>query len=181
MSLAIMLIILLIVSVVAILMASVVLGLIVTGGVPFISSNRKDFDAILKAADLKTGETIYDLGCGKAHLLIKAAKDYGAKGVGYEITLWPYLWAKIKIFLAKVDVRVEMKDFFKVDLSQADVVYCYLFPKVMLKLEEKFKKELKSGSRVVAYGFKLPNLKPTTIIATNSDNVELGKIFVYTF
>ena len=86
-----------------VMMLSVIIGLIMTGGVPFISTNKRDFKAILKAVDLKTGEIIYDLGCGKAHLLIYAAKRFGARGVGYELALWPYLWAKVKIYLAKAD------------------------------------------------------------------------------
>ena len=163
------------------MMTSVLWGLIVTGGVPFISTNKKDFKEILKAVELKEGEKLYDLGCGKAHLLIYGSKNFGAKGIGYELTLWPYIWAKIKIFLNRVDVKVFRKDFFSIDLSDADVVFCYLFPKVMKKLEPKFEKDLRPGSRVVSYGFKLPNRVPDKEIITNDDNVELGKIYVYNY
>lgn len=162
-------------------MMSIIIGLVQTRGVPFVSTNKKDFDAILKSVDLTVGETVYDLGCGKAHLLVKAAKEYNVKGVGYEISLWPYVWAKFNVWRAKANVKIYFKNFFKDDLSKADVVFCYLFPEVMAKLEDKFKKELKQGSRVVSYGFKLPNIISTSEIITNDDNLELGKIFVYTF
>lgn len=164
-----------------VMMASVIIGLILTRGVPFISTNKKDFKEILKAVELKPGETIYDLGCGKAHLLIYAAKKFKAKGIGYELTLWPYLWGKIKIRLSKADVEVRMKDFFAADLSQADVVFCYLFPSIMKKLEPKFESELKPGARVVSYSFKLPTRVPDREVVTNDDNTELGKIYVYQY
>ncbi|MEK7653380.1 MAG: hypothetical protein AAB358_02795 [Patescibacteria group bacterium] len=51
----------------------------------------------MAAAEIKPGEKIYDLGCGKASLLIKAAKKYGAISVGYEISLWPYFWARFNV------------------------------------------------------------------------------------
>ncbi|OGY43227.1 MAG: hypothetical protein A3B89_01050 [Candidatus Buchananbacteria bacterium RIFCSPHIGHO2_02_FULL_40_13] len=176
------LIIILVISIIVTLMTlSLIIGLIMTGGVPFISTSKKDFQNILEAVDLKPGEIIYDLGCGKAHLLIYAAKKFGAKGVGYELTLWPYLWAKLKIYLTKANVKVFRQNFFKADLSQADVVFCYLFPAVMAKLEPKFSKELKSGNRLVSYAFKLPDKIADKVVITNNDHAELGKIYVYNY
>jgi SAM-dependent methyltransferase len=176
------LIIILIISIVAtFMMLSTIWGLIVTGGVPFISTNKKDFKAILQTVGLKENETIYDLGCGKAHLLIYANKYFKAQGVGYEITLWPYLLAKLKIYLAKADVKIFRQNFFEADLKNTDVVFCYLFPEVMAKLESKFEKELRPGSRVVSYAFKLPNKVADKVVITNDDNTELGKIYVYQY
>jgi len=130
---------------------------------------------------LKPGEKIYDLGCGKASLLVLAAKEFGAKGIGYELSLWPYLWSRFNIFISRANVEVRMKNFFKADLSDADVVYCYLFPEIMARLEPKFAKELKPTARVVSYGFKLPNTEPVKIVETRSDGKKLDRIFVYKF
>lgn len=176
------LILILIVTIIAfVMMVSIVWGLIVTGGVPFISTNKKDFFEICLAADIKNGERVYDLGCGKAHFLVYAAKKFGAIGVGYELTLYPYLWSRVRILLNKVNVVVFRKNFFDVNLKEADVVFCYLFPKIMKKLEPKFEAELRPGSRVVSYSFKLPNRKPDKEIVTNDDNTELGRIYVYNY
>ena len=175
------LIILVVIILAMVMMISIVWGLIVTGGVPFISTNKKDFKAILQAVELKPKEIICDLGCGKAHLLVYASKYFGTKGVGYELTLWPYLWAKLKIYLTKTNVDIFRQNFFKADLTKADVVFCYLFPEVMAKLESKFEHELRSGSRVVSYAFKLPNRVADKIVITNNDNTELGKIYVYKY
>ncbi len=183
----ILIIILLIAVVITALSASIIVGLVQARGVPFVSTDKKDFDRILTAAGLKPGEMIYDLGCGKGTLLIRAAKKFGAKGIGYEISLWPWLWAQFNIWLSRADVKVYLKNFFKADLSRADVVFCYLFPEVMAKLEPKFQKELQPGSRVVSYSFKLPNLPPAEVVESK-DQPHLikplatsGKIHVYRF
>lgn len=169
-------------SIVALVLTlAVLIGMIRTGGIPFISTPKEKFDAILNAVDLKPGEKIYDLGCGKAHLLIRASKKYKAHGVGYELSLTPYLWARLKIWFSGADVEIKMSDFFKADLSGADVVFCYLFPWMMAKLEPKFQKELKKGARVVSYSFPLPNLEPNKVILSDSSNIRSGKIFVYNF
>ncbi len=159
-----------------------------TGGVPFISSPFYDLKNICQAAELKPGEVIYDLGCGKANLLVVASKYFKAKGVGYEISLWPYVWGLLRIWWNKADVELHFKNFFKADLSKADVVFCYLFPEIMAKLESKFKTELKPGARVVSYSFKLPNITPKKIINGKEINNffvknfrTTGKIYVYQF
>ncbi len=70
------------------------------------------------------------------------------------------MWAKLRSWVSGARLKLYMRDFFKADLSEADVVFCYLFPKIMEKLEGKFKTELRSGARVVSYGFRMPNREP---------------------
>lgn len=147
-----------------ILSTSIIFGLILSKGVPFISIPRADWLKMSEAAELRPGQTVYDLGCGKANLLTVAAKKFGVKGVGYEISLWPYLWGRLRICRCRADVKIRFQNFFQADLKNADAVFCYLFPQVMAKLEPKFISELKPGARVVSYAFKLPNAQPIKII-----------------
>ena len=163
------------------LFVSVIVGLIMVRGVPFVSTPRRKYRQILQSVELKPGEKIYDVGCGKASLLVLAAKEFGAKGIGYELSLWPWLWSQFNIFVSRANVEVRMKNFFKADLSDADVIYCYLFPEIMARLEPKFAKELKPTARVVSYGFKLPNTEPIKIVETRKDGKQLERIFVYKF
>jgi len=164
-----------------ILGVSLIVGLIMVKGVPFISTPKNELENICRAADLQPGQVVYDLGCGKANLLVVASKQFGAKGVGYELSLWPYLWARVRVWFYKADAEVLMKDFFQADLSRADAVFCYLFPEVMAKLEKKFKSELKSGAKVVSYAFQLSNVTPVKIVSGNSNKKSVGQIYVYQF
>lgn len=167
---------------------SLVIGLVMAKGVPFVSSPAYDLQNICRAVGLKSGEVIYDLGCGKANLLTVASKEFGAKGVGYEISLWPYVWARLRILILGAEVEMHLQDFFKADLSRADVVFCYLFPEIMAKLEPKFKAELKPGARVVSYSFRLPTMIPEKIVDgkqpdgfVDKNLRTTGKIYVYHF
>jgi SAM-dependent methyltransferase len=168
--------------------ASLIIGLFMARGVPFISSPRYDIESICSAVELKPGEIIYDLGCGKANLLTVASRKFGARGVGYEISLLPYVWAKLRIWFFRADVQMRLADFFKADLGEADVVFCYLFPEIMAKLEPKFRSQLKPGSRVVSYAFQLPNIAPIKVVDGNEPRGlfekigrTTGKIYVYQF
>ena len=59
-------------------------------------------------------------------------------------------------------------------------VFCFLIDKVMKKVEDKLANELKTGAKVICYGFKLPNWQPDDIIYTNSKNKNVSRIFIYT-
>lgn len=147
--------------------ASVIVGLVMTRGVPFVSLPQTDWLKMCEVAELKPGQLVYDLGCGKANLLTTAAKNFRVKGIGYELSLWPYLWGKWRIWRTGTDVEILMQNFFKADLSKADIVFTYLFPEIMVRLEEKFLKELKPGTKVVSYAFTLPNVKPVKVVPAN--------------
>lgn len=129
-------------------------------GSPYVLARHQTVKKTLELSSLKKGETLYDLGCGNGQVLIEAAK-MGAKATGFEISPYYYLWAKLRTFLfGRAVIQVKFQNIKAVDLSQADVVYCYLLPKFLEELAPKFKKELKNGARVVSVGFAIPGLKP---------------------
>jgi hypothetical protein len=168
--------------------SSIAWALIITKGVPFISTPRSDWLKICEAAELKPGQVVYDLGCGKANLLITAAKNFGIKGVGYEIALWPNVWGWLRIWWHRANVEIRMKNFLKADLGNADVVFCYLFPHVMDQLEAKFKKELKPGAKVVSYAFPMSNINPTKVVKSTQKYsfftkkpIHTSNIYIYQF
>ncbi len=145
---------------------------------PYVPTWQRDVRRMLKLAAVKPGEMLVDLGAGDGRFLITAAKEFGARGIGYEFSILPYLAALLRIALAGVrrQVRVEYRDFFQADLSVADVITCFLTPKAMEKLEPKFARELKAGCRVVSYAFKLPGWIPLKI---DKPKPTAGSVFLY--
>lgn len=115
-------------------------------GAPWVPTWRRDVERFLKLAQLKPGERFYDLGCGDGRLVAAAARA-GATAIGFECSLLPYILARIRCSSA----RVHYRDFWNVDLSDADVVYCFLMPKVYPKLKEKLERECKPGTRIILY------------------------------
>lgn len=53
---------------------------------------------------------------------------------------------------------------FKENLSQYDVVFCYLLPRSLDKLKYKFEAELIPGSKVVTNSFRVKGWKPKQIL-----------------
>ncbi len=129
---------------------------------PYVPTRSADVDRMLRLAHIKPGELVYDLGAGDGRFLLTTARKFRARGVGFEISLLPYVIGKIRIALSGLpNVKLSYTDFFQVDLSTADVIVCFLTPMAMAKLKPKFERELKPGSRVVSYAFAVPDWTPT--------------------
>ena len=128
-------------------------------GAPWVPTFTNDVEAILDDARLKKNELFIELGCGDGRMLTAAAKR-SAQVVGYELNPVLYLIARWHTRRYK-NARVRLGNFWRQDLSSADVVITFLVPRSMARLEAKTTKELKPGARLVSYVFLLPKKKPT--------------------
>jgi SAM-dependent methyltransferase len=136
-----------------------VIRLIMQAGPPFVPTPKKTVQDMMKLAAIKPGDIVYDLGCGDGRLLIAAAEK-GAVAIGYELSMPTYLLARFRTF-GRTNISVRYGDFWKKDLSDADVIVCYLLMQKMKIFEETIWLRLKPGARVVSHSFTLPNIKPT--------------------
>jgi len=129
--------------------------------VPFVPTPRRTVKVMLDEAQLKEGDTIYDLGAGDARMLIQAKRACpGIRAIGYEIV--PFVWflGKLRIWLSRTDVDLRWGNALKKDVRDADCIFLYLITELMPKFEEKFNKELKSGARVISHSFSFPGREP---------------------
>ena len=120
---------------------------------------------MLTAAGLKSDDTLYDLGCGDGRILITAAKKFGARAVGVEMST-----ILVKRALAEAQnqgvgdkVKVIEADLRNVDVSPAQVVALYLMTEANDLIQPKLEKELRPGARVVSLDFKFRNWKPAKV------------------
>jgi len=129
-------------------------------GAPYIVMRKKEAKRMIELAKIKKGEKVYDLGSGDGRLVIMAAKK-GAKTIGFEINPFLVLISWVKILLAGVrkNAVVKWRNFWRQDISDADVILLYLITQYMKRMEKKLLKELKPGARVISYTFKFPNWK----------------------
>ncbi|HEX7043175.1 MAG TPA: methyltransferase domain-containing protein [Burkholderiales bacterium] len=118
--------------------------------------------AMLQLADVGPEDVVYDLGSGDGRIVIMAAKEFGARGVGYEINPALIEKARAKARAAGVEDRVQFiqGDLFAADLRPATVVTLYLFDTLNLRLRPKLQSELAPGSRVVSHRFDMGDWKP---------------------
>lgn len=168
----------------ALVLAVVALGLIALGGrcmlptmvscsastifggpeldVPYKSTRRDVVALMLEMGEVKPGDTVIDLGTGDGRILIAAAKERGAKGLGVDLD--PVLINKARDSAQDAGVadrvRFEAADLFDTDLRSADVVTMYLLPEVNLRLRPKLFEQLKPGTRVVSHAFDMGDWKP---------------------
>ncbi len=141
---------------------------------PWWSTDKKTALIMCKMAKVKKSDMIYDLGCGEGTALISAAKEYGIKGVGVEIDPLRVWYAKTAVSFSGLKDRITIlrKDMFKVKIEEASVVFIYLVPKAIQKLKRKILSELKPGTRLICYRYKIPYLN---LIAEDKERL----IYVY--
>ncbi len=128
-------------------------------GLPPISSKKERIRRALELANPQAGETFYDLGSGHGRVLIMAAKEFGLNVVGIEAGLVQCFISRVNALRNGVSskVRIEAGDFYKSNLKDADIVFAYLTSGYGNRLQEKLKRELKPGTRVVTVSFDLPD------------------------
>jgi SAM-dependent methyltransferase len=148
--------------------------------VPFVPTTDEAVQAMLKLADVKVSDTVYDLGCGDGRIVIAAAKNFGARAVGIDIDPVRIREANENAKKAGVERRVKFieEDLFKADFHEATVVTLFLLPQVNLQLKPKLLKDLKPGTRIVSNTFDMGDWKPEkefTVGDSGDDDTFLSK------
>jgi len=143
-------------------------------GSPWVPTSFKMANKMLDLAEIQPDELVYDLGCGDGRIAVIAARKYQARVVGIELNplLWFWCQTVITVLGLRSRVKVVLGNFYKQDLSDADVLVCYLLPKTNRLLEDKLLRELQPGTRVVSNTF----LFYQTIMAKRD-----GKALLYIF
>ena len=120
---------------------------------------------MLVLAELRTSETVYDLGCGDGRVAIMAAEEFGASAVGVELRddLVKKAISKVSELGLDGSVKIVQQDLFDVDLKQADVVTLYLTTSANERVRPKLESELRDGTRVVSHDYEVLGWKPFKI------------------
>lgn len=151
---------------------------------PFVATPLQVVRHMLTLAELRPGETFYDLGAGDGRTVVMAAQEFGARSVGVELRedLAKKALATVQDLGIQDRVTIVQEDMFRVDLSQANVVFLYLTTSANDKIKPKLEKELKEGSRIVSHDYEVLGWKP---VRTENfcENPKLGypshTIYVY--
>lgn len=147
--------------------------------VPFVKMPARHITTLLEAIHITSADTVYDLGCGDAHVLIKIAERTGARTVGFDISPIAYLKAKWNIQKAKTTTKVYFKDFRNVDISQANIIFVFLIVGIMERTWNFLLTHARPGTRVISYGFSFPGIIPDQTISTSS-SAQGSQLYIYT-
>jgi precorrin-6B methylase 2 len=120
--------------------------------------------AMLKMANVSRNDVVYDLGCGDGKIVIAAAKQFGARGVGIDIDPQRIREANSNVKSAGVADRVTILEgnIFDpaISIRDATVVTLYLLQSLNEKLRPRLQKELRPGTRVVSNAFHMGTAWP---------------------
>jgi precorrin-6B methylase 2 len=157
------------------------LGRPIVHGAIYFPTSPRGVERMVALAGIKVGQRIVDLGSGDGRILIACAQQ-GAEAIGYEIN--PMLVWRSRRAIKRAGVgsgdpvgarsqgraTVYWESFWRIDLSQFDVVFVYGIPYIMRDLQRKLERELRPGTRVVSNAFRFPGWKPVA---------EEGKTLLY--
>lgn len=146
----------------------------ILSGVPWLPTRKKDYNRIAKLASLRPGLFFYDLGSGSGEMLFHLSKQYNLSCVGIDRSPILYLYSKIKsLFYNRV--KIHYGNFFKQDLSKADVIYVFLHPKIYEKLKHKIEINTKKGAKIILAYWPFKNSSPAKI------SEEIGETTYYLY
>jgi len=137
----------------------------ILAGIPFVPTDAKRIRKALEMVDLQPGETFYDLGCGDGRVLIAAARDFGARAVGIEISPLHCLAAWMRVRLAGVGRQASVRwgDIYRAKLGKADVAFQYGHSRMAERLRLHLAEQLRDGARFVSVNVDIPGWQPVSV------------------
>jgi len=143
-------------------------------GLPWIPTRPNRIRRALELAHVSPGEIVYDLGSGDGRVLLLAAREFGAQAIGVEISLLHCLVARLKVIFGGVknNVSIRWASYYKVDFSDADVIYIYITSREAARLRPYLENQLRSGTRIISISCEITGWQP---VLFNRDEL----IFIY--
>jgi precorrin-6B methylase 2 len=146
--------------------------------VAYVPTPKAIVRRMLQLAEVRRGETVYDLGAGDGRVIIQAVREFGARAVGIEIDPDRVLRIKDRIRSTGVEAEIVQGNFMEANLSLANVIVMYLSDSVNAKLGPKLRRELRLGTRVVSLDYAIPGWTPEKVQDVSSGALQ-RKIFLY--
>ncbi|MBN2029257.1 methyltransferase domain-containing protein [bacterium] len=139
--------------------------------VPYVPTPEEVVEVMLDITHVNENDILYDLGCGDGRIVITAAKEKGARGVGIDINPKRIEESIKNAEKANVMDRVQFieGDLFLADFSEATVLTMYLLPAVNIRLRPRLLRELMPGSRIVSHDFSMNEWEPDSTIKIPND------------
>jgi precorrin-6B methylase 2 len=143
----------------------------------YVPTPQPVVDAMLKLAQVRKGDILYDLGSGDGRIPVTAARVYGIRATGIDIDPERIAEAKANVAQNKVGnlVTIRQEDLFEADFKDASVVTLYLLPSLNEKLKPRLLAELKPGTRIVSNTFDMGDWQPE-----KTEEVEGRTIYLWT-
>lgn len=107
----------------------------------------------LRLAEVSNDDLVYDLGCGDGRVVVRAAAQFGASAIGFEVDPKKVREARQRILRAGVGgcVRVRREDMLSIrDFLNATVIYLYLPQAAVNRLKPILISRCRPGTRIIS-------------------------------
>jgi hypothetical protein len=148
--------------------------------VPYVPTHQSIVDEMLRMAEVKADDILYDLGSGDGRIPITAAQRFGTRGVGIDLNPERIREANENAKKAGVTDKVRFieGDIFKEDFSEATVLTLYLLPQVNLRLRPTIL-QMKPGTRVVSHNYHMDDWEPEKTKEMKTPDGEMHYIYFW--
>eukprot|EP00127_Corallochytrium_limacisporum_P000471 Clim_evm27s13 gene=Clim_evmTU27s13 len=156
---------------------------------PYLPSSDELIELAFELAKIQDDDTVVDLGCGDARLLIRAVQRFGCKAIGYELDEVLVQVARRNVVEAGDDVfdsvQIVEEDLYCIDLqsSPVTVLILYLLPEALNALADRLKTWLESNPqkhRLITNGFPVASWTPIRILHNESNDRINKHVHLYT-
>ena len=146
-----------------------ILGLTIKTGISPMPSSRQAQKAVLALIPSSISRPVYELGSGWGQMTLAISREFqDVRVIGLECSWvpWGVSWVLGRL-LGGRNLEFQRKNFQAVDLQEAQVIVCYLYPGAMSRLAERLPKELKPGTVVISNTFRMPGWEPEKVVQLN--------------
>jgi precorrin-6B methylase 2 len=149
---------------------------------PYVPTPQDVVDRMLALAQVTKDDVVYDLGCGDGRIVITAAKQFGARGVGVDIDPQRIKESEANAKAAGVEnlVSFKLQDAMAVDVSPATVVTLYLLSASNLKLRPILTRQLRPGARIVSHAFTMGDWPPAQTDEFTDTTGSMRSLYLWT-
>jgi SAM-dependent methyltransferase len=146
--------------------------------VPYAETRPQVVRLMLDMARVGPSDRLLDLGTGDGRILIAAARDRGASGLGVDIDPALIEDAQANARRAGVAERAAFRtqDLFAARFSDFSVVTMFLLPEVNLRLRPRLLAELRPGARIVSHAFDMGEWRPDETRRAGGSTVYLWRV-----
>ena len=139
----------------------------------YVPTPQDVVEGMLRMADVKAGDIVYDLGSGDGRIPITAVQKFNAeRAIGIDIDPQRIREANENAEKAGVTDKVKFlnQDLFTTDFSEATVITLYLLTSLNEKLRPQLL-ELKPGTRIVSHSFDMGDWTPEKTETINGSRI----------
>lgn len=146
------------------------------GQVPLYLSSNSATEALAELIEREQARCILDLGAGIGSIVVPLARRFPERRfVGVEHSALPWLvgWLRTR-GLANCEWR--WQDLWATPLAANDLVYAFLSPVPMPRLDEKIRRDMRPGSLFVSNSFPIPDRQADLAVAAGAQTLYLYRV-----